>query len=234
MGKMISGCDMGFEDGNSAQNITFENLYNSRYCEIFLICGDKGSPVYNTAGLNNEENPKDTAPASIMAKFSTEAVKEQHKVPKVSLNPPRYFLLDSMTIPTGAQIRDFDGLKARWMATLPPGATAVGQPYIPVAIPRESTFTWKKGQIAFILDDPIGTPWIMKSYTNFVDKHLTYEDLSTLGKRLKLPPNWKYRTTVLPEDLKEVTTSKGTARIMQDELQNTYDACDEGIFNYKP
>ena len=233
-GKMKSGCDMGLEDRKSARNMTFEDLYNSRYCEIFLICGDEGSPVYNTTGLNNEEDPKDTAPASIMANFSTEAVKEQYKVPGVSLNPPRYWLLDSIRIPTGTRIRDFAGLKARWMATLTPGATAGGQPYIPVAISRESTFKWKNGQTAFILDDPFGMPWIMKSYTNFVDKNLTYGSLSMLGKKLKLPPNWKFRTTVLPQDLLEVTTSSGEARLIQDELQNTYDACDDGIFNYKP
>lgn len=112
-----SGCDLIMKDGESAELMHFDNLRNLHYCEIFLMCGDAGSGVYNTTGLNNEKNPKDTCPDSIMVNFSTEAVKKQYDVPGVSLNPPRYFLLDSVDIPTGTKVRDFSGLKARWMLT---------------------------------------------------------------------------------------------------------------------
>ena len=72
----------------------------------------------------------------------------------------------------------------------------------------------------------------MKSYTDIVDKNLTYNDLQTLGTKLKMPPGWKYRVEVLPENLTMVPVN-GTARITQDELQNTYDACDNGACNVK-
>ncbi|WP_148705483.1 hypothetical protein [Methanosarcina siciliae] len=203
------------------------------YCEIFLMCGDAGSGVYNTTDLNNEKNPKDTCPDSIMVNFSTEAVKKQYDVPGVSLNPPRYFLLDSVDIPTGTKVRDFSGLKARWMANLQAGAISGGQPYIPATIERKSTWFFEKNKPVFILDDPEGTSWVMKSYTDFVDKNLKYENLETLGERLKLPSGWSYRARVLDEDL-ILRPFKGIARIVQDELQNTYDALDEGTCNYQP
>jgi hypothetical protein len=62
---------------------------------------------------------------------------------------------------------------------------------------------------------------------------LTYENLQTLDKKLKLPPGWKYRVKVLDQDL-ELRPFKGTVRITQDELQKTYDACDEGACNFQP
>lgn len=83
------------------------------------------------------------------------------------------------------------------------------------------------------MDDPEGTPWVMKSYTNSLYPDLTYENLKTLDKKLRLPPGWTYRVKVLGQDL-ELRPFKGTARITQDELQNTYDACIEGTCNYQP
>lgn len=73
----------------------------------------------------------------------------------------------------------------------------------------------------------------MKSYTDFVDKSLKYESLETLDKKLKLPLGWSYRVRVLEQDL-ILRPFKGIARIVQDELQNTYDALDEGTCNYQP
>lgn len=98
------------KDGQSTEKLRFDNQRDVRYCEIFLVCGDAGSNVYNTAGLNNKENPKDTAPDSILANFSTEAVKEQYDVQGVFLNGPRYFIFDTMIIPTGTKVRYFNGL----------------------------------------------------------------------------------------------------------------------------
>ncbi len=78
----------------------------------------------------------------------------------------------------------------------------------------------------FILDDPDGTPWIMQTYSLIVDPKLTYDDLKTLDRKLKLPPGWKYRVKVLDRDL-EIHAINGIARIVQDDLQGTYNACFE-------
>jgi len=210
-----------------------------RYCEVFLMCGDAGSNVYNTASLNNKKDPKDTCPKELLANFSTEAVKEQYQVQGVFLNGPRYFLMDSMNIPTGTKVRDFNGLEARWMTNLqlPPGirvgAGKTETAYVPSTVERKSEFFFDRCKPVFILDDPNGTAWVMKSYSKSVDPNLTYDGLQTLGTRLKLPPGWKYRVEVRDQDL-TIAPVNGTQRITQDELQNTYDACDEGACTYKP
>jgi hypothetical protein len=64
----------------------------------------------------------------------------------------------------------------------------------------------------------------MQAYAQIVDKSLDYAGLSALGNRLKLPSGWRY-TTLSPEtDL--VLGAKGTARVVQDELENTYQKLD--------
>jgi hypothetical protein len=73
----------------------------------------------------------------------------------------------------------------------------------------------------------------MKTYTDSVDKNLTYENLTTLNTKLKLPPGWSHRSPVLPENLTMVPVN-GTTRITQDDLVDMYDAIDNGNINYKP
>ena len=164
------GCDVIVKDGESAETMHFDNMRGLRYCEVFLMCGDVGWGFYNTLGLNNEKDPRDTCPDSIMANFSTEAVKEQFNVPGVSLNPPRYSVMDAADIPVAAKVRDFNGLKARWMGNVQAGAAFGKKPYMSTKVDRKSEFLFEKGKPVFILDDPNGTSWIMKSYTDFVEQ----------------------------------------------------------------
>jgi hypothetical protein len=65
-----------------------------------------------------------------------------------------------------------------------------------------------------------------KALRGFVDPTLTYDDLRTLDKKLKLPPGWKYRAKVLEGDL-GIRAINGVARIVQDDLEGTYNACFE-------
>src|SRR5262249_8069424 len=51
-------------------------------------------------------------------------------------------------------------------------------------------------------------------------------DLPKLGTKLKLPPGWKFRTKVLDQDL-GVSAINGVARVVQDDLEGTYNACFE-------
>ncbi len=90
-----------------------------------------------------------------------------------------------------------------------------------------------KGLPVFILESPDGMPWITQAYSNIVDPNLTYVDLQTLDKKLKLPPGWKYRVEVLDQDL-TIRAVDGHAKIVQDDLENTYDACFDGACSYKP
>jgi hypothetical protein len=77
----------------------------------------------------------------------------------------------------------------------------------------------------------------MQASSRIVDPTLSYADLPNLGTKLKLPPGWTYRTKVLDRDL-GLGTINGLARVVQDDLENTYNACFEadGKTNctYKP
>ena len=96
--------------------------------------------------------------------------------------------------------------------------------YKPTTVERKSRQGYAKGQTVFILDDPQGTPWVMQAYSLIVDPNLKYDDLKTLDSKLKLPAGWKYRWKVLDRDM-EIHAIEGTARIVQDDLEGTYNAC---------
>jgi hypothetical protein len=233
-GALLAGCAKPVpDDGKNAKMMRFDNLYNYRYCEVFLIGGnpltkDLAAGVYNTTGLNNAANPDDSCPAGMWAKVDPEALKKQYDVLGVFKNGPRFWMYDWIELPVGTQ-RDLDGLQARWMAhvQLPKDFGKTGSTfYKPTTVERKSNQGYKKGATIFILDDPDGTPWIMQAYSLIVAPNLTVEDLKTLDKKLKLPPGWKYRVKVLDQDL-EIGAINGVARIVQDDLEGTYNACFE-------
>ena len=74
----------------------------------------------------------------------------------------------------------------------------------------------------------------MKSYRD--DYGQTYESLSTLGERYKrLPAGWTFRVAELDRDLVLAPTKAGgTATVMQDEFENTYDFLGDGSSNFVP
>ena len=63
----------------------------------------------------------------------------------------------------------------------------------------------------------------MKAFRDSYDQ--TYESLATLGERYEgLPAGWKFRVAELDRDLVLAPTKAGgTATIMQDEFENTFD-----------
>jgi hypothetical protein len=238
----LTGCAKLPDDGANAKVMRFDNLRDVRYAEVFLIGGDAvthnlEAAFYNTSGLNNSVDPRDTCPAALWAKVDPEKLKKQYDVLGVFKNGPRHWAMDWIELPVGAE-RDFDGLKARWMGQvkLPKdidlkkkGSSA----YKPTTVARKSQMGFGKGKPVFILDDPEGNPWVMQAYSLIVDPNLNYDALAGLGSKLKLPPGWKFRVKVLDEDL-TIRAVDGIAHIMQDDLENTYDLCYGGSSNYKP
>ena len=232
---MLAACAKLPDDGASAVVKHFDGLRAMRYCEVFLTGGDAVTKnlqavFYNTTDLNNEENARDSCPAALWDKVDPEALKKQYRVPGVYKNGPRYWAMDWIELPVGTQ-RDFDGVQARWMGKvrLPKGVN-LGEKgssaYKPTSVARKSKMGFSKGQPVFILDSPDGMPWVMQAYSRIVDPKLTYQDLQTLDTKLKPAPGWKYRVKVLDADL-EIHAVNGVARIVQDDLENTYDACFE-------
>jgi hypothetical protein len=135
--------------------------------------------------------------------------------------------------------RDFNGLKARWVnwLELPKGVDLHkqgGAAYVKITVKRNTKFGFDKGTRIYILDDPEGDAWVMKSASLIFDPSQKYEDLENLGSRLKPAPGWKFRTVVLEEDLVLTPDSSGTAHITQDDVGNTYDRAGGAYSNFKP
>ena len=231
----LSACATLPDDGKDAKMMRFTNLNNYRYCELFLIGGDAltkdlQADFYNSTDLNGGATSRDSCPEEIWDKVDPETVKKEYHVLGVFKNGPRFWMYDWIELPVGAE-RDFNGYHGRWFGKvqLPKsfnpkekGSTA----YHPTTVHRASRQGYLKGQTVFILDDPNGTPWVMQAYSHIVDPTLTYADLPTLDKKLKLPAGWKYRVKVLEQDL-TIHAINGVARIVQDDLEGTYNACFE-------
>lgn len=241
-GLLLAGCATLPNDGETATVQRFDNVRAMRYCEVFLIGGDAvthdlQAAFYNTTDLNNKANPRDTCPAAIWDKVDAEALKKQYDVLGVFKNGPRGWANDWFELPVGT-MRTFEGLQARWMGVVQlPKDVELGKKgssaYKPTTVARKSQMGFVKGQPVFMLESPDGMPWVMQAYSNIVDPNLTYADLQTLGTKLKLAPGWKYRVKVLDRDL-TIRAIDGHARIVQDELENTYDACFETACSFKP
>jgi hypothetical protein len=228
------------DDDAGAKLMRFEGSRGGRYTEIFLIGGDVAAGqlvagVYNTAGLNDPGGTGDTSPQALVDRVDVDAVKEQYGVLAAFKNGPRLSCLDWSEIMVG-QERDFMGLKARWVMWLDvPKEIRAHQSvaYKAMTGKRDTQFGFNAGSPVFLLDDPDGTTYCMKSASLITDPNQTYESLPDLGGRLKPPPGWRFRTQVLEQDL--VLTPDGTAVIItQDELGNTYDRVGGAYSNYKP
>ena len=90
-----------------------------------------------------------------------------------------------------------------------------------------------KGSRVYILDDPDGNSYVMKSAGLIKDPNQKFEDLKNLGSRLNLAPGWKFRTMVLEQEL-VFKTKDGRSFIVQDDIGNTYDRVGGPYSNYKP
>lgn len=189
------------------------------------------------------DDSRDSAPADLMANYSDQQVMTEYNSPTVWMSGIRHWLMDKLRVGLSTNVRNMDGLDTRWAAdiVLPEGAN-FGNPeqaYLIQDVTCNRTWFYDKGKPIFILDAPDGTPFIMQSYCQIIDPNLTYEQLPTLGEKLKLPAGWKYRTKTLDQNLTVNGIQPGNKwRVTQDELRNTYSACWESggqkSCNYQP
>jgi hypothetical protein len=225
----------------------FPNLRDVSFCEVILWCNDTQYEVtggtYGSTGLND---PTDSCPDVLLKGVDKTALATQYKVP-VNTNPDtgrKFWILDIFELPTSTTVRDYNGLKTHYWADTESGPNGEPQDlsaegiykiqYLPIEMGRSSFITFQKGKPVFLLDDVNGTTWILKNYQTGVDPTLTYATLPTLDKHLKqLPAGWKFRTKILDQDL-VLQAVNGKARIMWDELGNSWDALDPGVANYQP
>jgi hypothetical protein len=190
-----------------------------RYCEIFIVqrAGLKlEGDVYNTLGLND-------CPEAGWKAIDTEKVKQEFGAFAIVMNGPRHFVMDHIAIAKpDAPPYDFAGLAMNRVAVLhiPWHDLLNRPPYDELQVSRSTHFGFDAGHPVFELISPAGERYVMQSYAAIVDPNQRLADLPGLGGRLKLPQGWTFRTRVLaaPLDVKAI----GEARIVQDELQNTY------------
>jgi hypothetical protein len=235
---ILSGCSKAVPDfATTAPMTEYDNLRAMEYCEVFLIGGNPitknlKAAVYNTSYLNNQANPLVTCPADLWAKIDPEALKKQYDMLGIFKNGPRMWVNDWIQIPIAKDVTTFDGgLQTHWFMTVSlPKDMEVGKKgstaYKPTIGHRNSVMGFVAGKPVFLLDDSDGNTWVMQASAQIVDPNLTYDQLANLGGKLKLPPGWKFRVTVLDRDL-NIKAINGDAWIVQDDLENTYDKCFE-------
>ena len=228
------------QDDKGTQLMRFEGVRGQRYTEIFLIGGHAITHqlvggVYNTIGMNDPAGTGDTCPQDVLDKVDIDDLKEHYDVLGAFKNGPRLWCLDWVEANVGGE-RDFSGLAARWVMWLDvPKEMRKHESvaYKPITGKRDTQLGISKGSPAFLLDDPDGESWCMKSASLILDPSQTYDSLKNLGSRLKLPPGWNFRPVVLEQDL-VLTPDDGAAKITQDDLGNTYDRVGGPFSNYKP
>jgi hypothetical protein len=217
------------QDDTDAKLMRFEDVRGQRYTEFFLIGGhaiihDLNAGVYNTIGLNDPGATGDACPQVVLDKVDVEALKDEYNILGAFKNGPRLWTLDWVEVMV-AKERDFDGLKARWVMWLDvPNEMRkhLSVAYKQIHGKRDTQLGINAGSPVFLLDDPDGDTYCMKSARLIVDPNQTYDSLKDLGGRLKPASGRKFRTHVLEQDL-ILTADNGSVTITQDELGNTCD-----------
>lgn len=199
---------------------TGKDTWNARYGEVVLITGGPlkfVGHVYNTLGLND-------CPEAVWKTLDPGKLKKEFKARAVILNGPRYFLMDTSTLANPGKVADFDGLAARHLADVEVPLTMLlrgkSKPYTENSVKRTTVYVFRKGRTIYKLTSPTGAEYVMQSYSQMIDPSLSEPGLVNLGRRLKLPPGWQYKAIKLHKDLELRAT--GTAHVLQDELENSY------------
>jgi hypothetical protein len=227
-------------DDAELKRLEHDGIMGTRYTEFLIVWGDPlkkdfVAGVYNTVGLNSPEGKVDSSPQEMLDKVDMDkAVKDMDGLSYV-LNGPRLWTIDHLGVNSGTK-RDFQGLEAHWVMWFPiPEEIREGKDlsyYIMPAL-RDTDMTIWKGSRVYILDDPEGNSFVMKSAGLIKDPDQKFEDLKDLGSRLKLAEGWKFRTKILEEEL-VFKTKDGKSFIVQDDIGNTYDRVGGPYSNYKP
>ena len=228
-------------DNAQLTELKFDGLMGSRYTEILLVFGNGltknfTAGVYNTVGLNGADpnGNRDSSPADLST-IDIEKARDENKALSVVKNGPRRWTVDNIGVKAG-KIRDFHILKAHWVMWFPiPPVYLEGEtaPYTVMHANRDTSMSINEGSRVYLLDDPDGNSWCMKSMGLINDPNQKFEELKNLGSRLKLAEGWKFRTKILEQDL-VFMTDNGKTMITQDDIGNTYDRIGGPYSNYKP
>lgn len=228
-------------DDAQLERLEFDGLMGTRYTEFLVVWGNPlkkefVAGVYNTVGLNTPDGKVgDSSPQARLEAINLDEVKDEMDALSYVLNGPRLWTIDHLGVSAGKK-RDFQGLEANWVMWFPiPDEIREGKDLSYAIMPalRDTDMTVWKGSRVYILDDPDGNSYVMKSASLIKDPNQKFENLKDLGSRLSLAPGWKFRTRILDQEL-VFKTKDGKSFIVQDEIGNTYDRVGGPYSNYKP
>jgi len=223
---------------------------DSAWCEIAVVLGPspklqlKLTPkapaelyaqLYNTTGTSG---PMGGCPADAFAALDGSKLAAALAAEAVFLNPTpqiarRYWVMDELQVYRAGETANFMGVAATWVGDVPPEQlrNAMSAPYVGVEMHLESRYVYKKGTSVFLLRPPNdnnhgGKTWVMQSYTTEVDAELTFEQLTDLHDKLKLPTGWTFEAHRLTKELTvDPRNNYGTAHMVRDDLHNVYEGC---------
>ena len=97
--------------------------------------------------------------------------------------------MDQLWVYRVGETVDFHGVQATFVASMSPellGGILKGD-FVPGEVHRENKYLYVKGSRVFLLHSPDGKTWVMLSYTTEVDTDLSFDQVSNLASKLKLP-----------------------------------------------
>ena len=218
--------------GTGAEHVVhLKNAHGYPFCEILLIQGkppDIAASVFNTSGASD-------CPPDKFDAIDPKALAEKLHVDAVFKNARRHWMMDELWMYTAKETRDFDGVKATWMATLPIKGALSGlggaekfPAYAPSPIQRVSKYLYKKGSQVYLIKDTDGHTWVLQTYTTKVDPTMSEDKLGNLGSMYKnVPAGWNFVAKTLDKDLTLIPPADKNhiAHVMADEFDDVYEGC---------
>jgi hypothetical protein len=191
--------------------LTLQTLPVSRgylYCELVFDYGDVGNDIYSTSPL--AESSLDW-----WDNLDLDALAKEFGAKAVYKNGPQWWSMDEVGVMASDPIQ-VAGVNMVFGAHLPPGTMAIPK-YTVFSPAKTQNLVWKAGKPAYQLVDPDGNVYVLQGHK------IPQDSLAALGDQFKaLPDGWKFRVSVLREDLVMNLTPKEAIPSVQDEFNQIY------------
>ena len=167
-------------------------MRDTRYCEIFTVFLSP-SPI---AKVNNSYNLNNCR-QGWWESLDTGELAAEAGADLVTLNGPRYWLMDKVVVTEPGPISTFAGKEFREVATIDLTKVGLAPPpaYTQVKIQRGTKFVFRRDRPVFELTDPNGRQ--LRDAVLLADRRSrtsSYDQLRGLGDRIGLPDGWSYRS----------------------------------------
>lgn len=204
------------------------DLRDFRYCEVipwFDADGAYCAEVYNSLSFND-------CPEDDFRNLDQLQITNDLGAHYVSLNGTRHWVINEAARETGSEedqleekILTFGNIQMRRPAILasdvdPSLDDSVQPPYTEIEVYRNVTWRFLENNEIYELTSPDGSTYVMQSYSRRLLIDQSMSDLPNLGSVLDLPVGWEFDVRVLSGNLE--LRSDGTAILVQDEFENTY------------